>query len=124
MSNSNGDSCSEHSTALKEENKSGEAYPAPAASPTDEHSSERRQGPTAVARSNVAHSRRTCRCCGGLKRSTASITRMRCWNIRSQASEPAVDATYRTSALVSRAKSGLLSDDPLAAVIFGSPNSS
>ena len=44
--------------------------------------------------------------------------------IRSQASEPAVDATYRTNALVSRAKSGLLSDESLAAVIFGSPNSS
>ncbi len=44
-----------------------------------------------------------------LKRSTASITRTRCWNTRSQASEPAVDATYRTNALVSRAKSGLLS---------------
>jgi len=59
-----------------------------------------------------------------LKRSTASITRTRCWNTRSQASEPAVDATYRTNALVSRAKSGLLSDESLAAVIFGSPNSS
>jgi hypothetical protein len=33
------------------------------------------------------------------------------WNTRSQASEPAVDATYRTNALVSRAKSGLLSDE-------------
>src|SRR5215471_7130044 len=44
-----------------------------------------------------------------LKRSTASIARTRCWNTRSQASEPAVDATYRTNALVSRAKSGLLS---------------
>jgi hypothetical protein len=43
---------------------------------------------------------------------------------RSQASEPAVDATYRTNALVSRAKSGLLSDESLPAVIFGSPNSS
>jgi hypothetical protein len=59
-----------------------------------------------------------------LKRSTASITRTRCWNTRSQASEPAVDATYRTNALVSRAKSGLPSDESLAAVIFGSPNSS
>jgi hypothetical protein len=39
-----------------------------------------------------------------LKRSTASIARTRCWNTRSQASEPAADATYRTSALVSRAK--------------------
>ncbi|HEX4748561.1 MAG TPA: hypothetical protein VH302_03380, partial [Bryobacteraceae bacterium] len=28
----------------------------------------------------------------------------RCWNTRSRASEPAVDATYRTNALVSRAK--------------------
>ena len=35
-----------------------------------------------------------------------------------------VDATYRTNALVSRAKSGLLFDESLAAVIFGSPNSS
>ncbi len=43
---------------------------------------------------------------------------------RNQASEPAVEATYRTSALVSRAKSGLLSDELLAAVIFGSPISS
>jgi hypothetical protein len=43
---------------------------------------------------------------------------------RSQASEPAVDATYRTNALVSRAKSDLLSDESLAAAIFGSPNSS
>ena len=43
---------------------------------------------------------------------------------RSQASEPAVDATCRTNALVSRATSGLLSDESLAAVIFGSPNSS
>jgi len=59
-----------------------------------------------------------------LKLSTASITRMRCWNTRSQASEPAVDATYRTNALVSRVTSGLLSDESLAAVIFGSPNSS
>jgi ketosteroid isomerase-like protein len=38
--------------------------------------------------------------------------------------QPAVDATYRINALVSRAKSGLLSDESLAAVIFGSPNSS
>src|SRR4051794_7418911 len=30
-----------------------------------------------------------------LKRSIASITRTRCWNTRSLASEPAVDATYR-----------------------------
>ena len=59
-----------------------------------------------------------------LKRSTASITRTRCWNTRSQASGPAVDATYITNALVSRAKNGLLSDESLAAVIFGSPNSS
>jgi hypothetical protein len=35
-----------------------------------------------------------------LKRSTASITRTRCWNTHSQASEPAVDPTYRTSAPV------------------------
>jgi len=48
----------------------------------------------------------------------------RCWNTRSQASEPAADATYRTSALVSRTKSGLLFDGSLAAVIFGSRNSS
>ena len=59
-----------------------------------------------------------------LKRSTGSITRTPCWNTRSQASEPAVNATYKTSALVSRAKSGLLSVESLAAVIFGSPNSS
>ena len=59
-----------------------------------------------------------------LKRSTASITRTRYWNTRSQASEPAVEATYRTSALVSRAKSGFLSDESLAPVRFGSPNSS
>src|SRR3982751_5154455 len=32
------------------------------------------------------------------KRSTASITRTQCWNTRSQASGPAVDATYRTNA--------------------------
>jgi hypothetical protein len=38
--------------------------------------------------------------------------------------ETAVDATYRTNALVSRAKSGLLPNESLAAVIFGSPNSS
>jgi hypothetical protein len=50
--------------------------------------------------------------------------RTRCWNTHSQASEPAVDATYRTNALVSRAKSGLLSDELVAAVIFGSLNSS
>ena len=37
--------------------------------------------------------------------------RTRCWNTRSQASEPVIDATYRTNALVSRAKSGLLSDE-------------
>ena len=37
---------------------------------------------------------------------------------------PAVDATYRTNARVSRAKSGLLSDESLAAVIFGLRNSS
>jgi bacterioferritin-associated ferredoxin len=59
-----------------------------------------------------------------LKPSTASITRTRCWNTRSQASEPAVDATYRTSAPVSGARSGLPSDESLAAVIFGSPSSS
>ena len=53
-----------------------------------------------------------------LKRSTASITRTRCWNTRSQASEPAVGATYRTNAQVSRAKSGLLSDESLAAVMI------
>jgi hypothetical protein len=35
-----------------------------------------------------------------------------------------VDATYRTNAPVSRAKSGLLSDESSAAVVFGSPNSS
>src|SRR5271157_5802205 len=58
-----------------------------------------------------------------LKRSTASITRTRCWKTRSQASEPAVGVTYRTNAQVSRAKSGLLSDESLAAVISGSPNS-
>ncbi len=45
-------------------------------------------------------------------------------NTRSQAREPAVGATYRTNAPVSRAKSGLLSDESLAAAIFGSPNSS
>ena len=39
-------------------------------------------------------------------------------------SEPAAGATYRTNALVSRAKSGLLSDESLAAASFGSPNSS
>ena len=44
------------------------------------------------------------------------------WIIRSQASEPAVEATYRTNAPASRAKSGLLSDESSAAVIFGSPN--
>ena len=43
---------------------------------------------------------------------------------RSQVSEPAVDATYRINALVSRAKSGLPFDESLAAVTFGSPNSS
>src|SRR5271166_694442 len=48
----------------------------------------------------------------------------RCWNTRSRASEPAVDSTYRANALVSPARSGLLSDESLAAVIFGSPNSS
>ena len=48
----------------------------------------------------------------------------RCWNTRSPASEPAVDATYSSNALVSRTKSGSLSGEPLAAVIFGSPNSS
>ena len=46
------------------------------------------------------------------------------WNTRSPASEPAVDATYSSNALVSRTKSGSLSGEPLAAVIFGSPNSS
>jgi len=59
-----------------------------------------------------------------LKRSTVSIMRTRCWNTRSQASEPGIEATYRTNALVSRAKSGLLSGESLAAVIFGSRNSS
>jgi hypothetical protein len=39
-----------------------------------------------------------------------------------QSSEPAAGATHRTNALVSRAKSGLLSDESLAAVISGSPN--
>ena len=43
---------------------------------------------------------------------------------RSQASEPAVDATYRINAPVSRARSDLLSSESSAAVIFGSPNSS
>ena len=41
-----------------------------------------------------------------------------------QSGERTRGATYRTSALVSRAKSGFLSDESLAAVIFGSPNSS
>ena len=42
----------------------------------------------------------------------------------SQASEPAVNATSTSANLrVSTAKSGLLSDESLAAVIFGSPNS-
>jgi hypothetical protein len=41
-----------------------------------------------------------------------------------QASEHAVDPTYRTSALVSRATSCFLPDESLAAVIFGSPSSS
>jgi hypothetical protein len=45
-----------------------------------------------------------------LKRSTAFITRTRCWNTRSQASESAVDTRYGINALVSRVKSGLLSD--------------
>jgi len=59
-----------------------------------------------------------------MKRSTASISRKRCWNTHSQASERAVDPTYRTSAPVSPTKSGFLSDESLAAVSFGSPNSS
>ena len=59
-----------------------------------------------------------------LKRSTVSTTRTRCWNTRSQASEFAVDATYRSSELLSRVKSALPSGESLAAVIFGSPNSS
>ena len=42
----------------------------------------------------------------------------------SQASEFAVDATYRSSALLSRAKSDLLFGESLAAGTFGSPNSS
>jgi hypothetical protein len=53
-----------------------------------------------------------------LKRSTSSIKRTQCWITRSQASEPAVEATYRANALVSRAKSGLLSDASLAEVIW------
>src|SRR5471030_276988 len=58
-----------------------------------------------------------------LKRSTASITRTRCWNTRNQASEPVVDEIGRASAPASQAKSGLRSDESLAAVTFGSPNS-
>jgi len=56
------------------------------------------------------------------KRSISSITRTRCWNTRSQASGPAVAATYRTNARVSRTRNGFLSDESLAAAIFGSPN--
>jgi uncharacterized lipoprotein YmbA len=54
----------------------------------------------------------------------SSNMRTRCSITRSQANEHEVDATYRTSALVSRAKSGFLSGESLATVIFGSPNSS
>src|SRR6516225_10075107 len=57
-----------------------------------------------------------------LKRSTPSIARMRCWNTHSQASESAVDATYRSHALSSRVKSVSLCGESLAAVIFGSAN--
>ena len=56
------------------------------------------------------------------KRSTPSIARMRYWNTRSQASESAVDATYRSHALSSQVKSVSLCGESLAAVIFGSPN--
>src|SRR5262245_48450600 len=49
---------------------------------------------------------------------------MRCWNTHSQASESAVDATYRSHALSSRVKSVSLCGESLAAVIFGSPNTS
>ncbi len=41
-----------------------------------------------------------------LKPSTSSIKWTRCWNTRSQASDSVVDAIYRTSALLSQAKSG------------------
>ena len=44
--------------------------------------------------------------------------RTRCSITRSRASEPAVDATYRVNAPVSRATSGLLSDESLAAAIL------
>jgi hypothetical protein len=47
-----------------------------------------------------------------------------CRNTRSQASDSGVDAIYRTSAPVSQAKSGLLSNESLAGAICGSPNSS
>jgi hypothetical protein len=43
-------------------------------------------------------------------------------DIRSQGSELAVDATYRTNALVNRVKKGLLFNESLGLVIFGSPN--
>jgi hypothetical protein len=42
----------------------------------------------------------------------------------SQASESAVDATYRSHALTSRVKSVSLCDESVAALIFGSPNTS
>jgi hypothetical protein len=41
-----------------------------------------------------------------------------------QSGEPAADATFRTNAPVSRAKSGLPCDESSAAAISGSPNSS
>jgi hypothetical protein len=40
----------------------------------------------------------------------------RCWSTHRQASEPAVEATSRINALVSRAESGLLSDESLVAL--------
>src|SRR5947209_5585041 len=55
---------------------------------------------------------------------TPSIARMRCWNTHSQASESAVGATYRSHALSNRVKSVSLCGESVAAVIFGSPNTS
>ena len=66
--------------------------------------SRRRQYSAACITSTVlSNRRRDMRASNFWDHSTASNTRTRCWNTRSQASEPAVDATYRTNALVSRA---------------------
>jgi hypothetical protein len=57
-----------------------------------------------------------------LKRSTSSITRTRCWVTRSQASEPALEAIYRTNAPVQPSKKRFTVQRIIGGGDLGSPN--